>query len=400
MSILKRACDKGIINVEDIRRQVEEMERQEFLNMHPYKIRQDERGLWTTYLPADTKYKRKAIKRKKREDLEELIIAYYREEDKTPTFSDVFYIWAKRRLKYGEIVKATYDRYEAILKKYFSGSNNFKINEVDEDQLEDFIKTTICENNLPYKTWEKIKVLITGVFKLSKRKGYTNINITAFWDEIILPETIFAPEEEPTVEESVFFDYERDLIIEYINKNPSINGLGVIFAFETGMRCGEISALKYSDLQGNILHVQRTEERGKDETGKNVYTVRESTKGRNYKGRDIYLSDSAVETFNRIRAYNPDGEYMFINKNGKRMIGSSFTQKLYSVCNAVGVPRRSLHKTRKTYASTLHRGNVPSKLIQSQLGHKQFTTTMKYYIFNNNTEQENLQLIQEAISTF
>lgn len=399
MSILKRASDKGIINVEEVRRQLEEMEKQELLNMHPYSIRQDERGMWATYLPAeDTKHKRKAVKRKNKSDLEKVIIEYYKEKVYSPTFSECFYIWANKKLKYGEITKGTFDRYETTLKRYFSGENDFKVKNIDEEELEDFIKNTIYEKQLTQKMWANLRILINGVFKYAKKQGLTEISITAFMGDLDISRKAFK-QKRTSKEESIFTDVERDKIISRINSNPTLVGLAIVLAFETGMRCGEILALKYSDLDGNILHVRRTEERFKDENGKCTFIVRESTKGRDVDGRDIVLSDSAIRTIKRVRILNPFGQYMF-EKNGERISGGCLTRRLYKLCDLENIPRRSIHKARKTYASTLHKEKVPDKLIQQQLGHKQFSTTMEHYIYNSYTDEESISIIKKAISTF
>ena len=55
--------------------------------------------------------------------------------------------------------------------------------------------------------------------------------------------------------------------------------LGVLLVLQTGVRVGELSALKPGDWDGgNILKVRRTEIRYKNEDGKNVVDVREFAK--------------------------------------------------------------------------------------------------------------------------
>ena len=52
---------------------------------------------------------------------------------------------------------------------------------------------------------------------------------------------------------------------------------------------------------------------------------------------------------------------------------------LYNACDAVGIPRRSPHKIRKTYASILLDNNVAPKLIIETMGHTDISTTNGSY---------------------
>ena len=66
-------------------------------------------------------------------------------------------------------------------------------------------------------------------------------------------------------EEQVFTDDEIRKITAWITVDSerlqSLSNLGILFDFYTGLRAGELSTLKYSDFEGNILTVKRTETR-------------------------------------------------------------------------------------------------------------------------------------------
>lgn len=46
----------------------------------------------------------------------------------------------------------------------------------------------------------------------------------------------------------------------------SLAALSIVFAFQTGVRLGELVALRFSDIQGNYLHVQRMEVKYQEQT--------------------------------------------------------------------------------------------------------------------------------------
>ena len=103
------------------------------------------------------------------------------------------------------------------------------------------------------------------------------------------------------------------------------------------------------------------------------------------------------DIWNKIIELNPNGEYLFEN-HGKRIRGNTFNKRLSTICDKLDIPRRSMHKIRKTYATTLIDKKVSESFIQEQMGHSDITTTRKLYYFSNEFEEEKYKQIEEAIS--
>ena len=66
---LQLALQYGIVEMDKIAKSVEMEKRNEILSRHPYKIWQNNQGIWLTYLP-DKEKGRIFRKRKTREDIE------------------------------------------------------------------------------------------------------------------------------------------------------------------------------------------------------------------------------------------------------------------------------------------------------------------------------------------
>ena len=128
-----------------------------------------------------------------------------------------------------------------------------------------------------------------------------------------------------------------------------------------------------------------------DEPGKRIHEVVEYTKteaGNRY----IYLPSSVNDLMMCIRFMNRDGEYM-MSKNGERINKTAFYKIMMRACDACGIPRKSMHKIRRTYATALIDNNVDDSLIMSQMGHTTITTTRKYYYYaNKNDKHKSLAL--------
>ena len=392
--ILRFIINNGMIDIDDVQNSVEAMKREELLKQHSYEIWQGKDGKWYTYLPTQDG-SRVLKKRKSKRDLENIIIDYYKNQ-KDVFLQDIFQEWASQKLEYGEIQKQTFDRYTTDFHRFFNDSDISRkdIRKITEDDLEIFIRETIRNKGLSNKSYSGLRLLIIGMFKYAKKRKYSEISITQFFGDLDLPKKCFTKK---TVkdEESVFTDNEVEKISKYIKENASILNYGILLAFQTGVRVGELCTLKYSDIQDNKLRIRRTEVRYRDSDGNYVFEVRESPKTE-AGNRDIILNSEAQKTLREIRRLNPFGEFIFM-KDGKRIKEKAFSVKITKICQYVGIKERSMHKARKTYATKLINGGVDESIIIKQMGHTSIDCTKNYYYFNNKNDEDVVKQIENAI---
>lgn len=384
-----------MINLSDVQNSIEAMKRDELLKKHSYEIWEGKDGKWYTYLPSKDGG-RTLKKRKSRKDLEKVIIDFYKNQ-KEVLIKDIFQEWISQKLEYGEIQKQTYDRYKTDFDRFFNNTDISKtdIRKITEDDLEMFIRQTIKNMNLSNKSYSGLRLLIMGIFKYAKKQKYTGISITQFFGDLDLPRKCFARKVVKD-DESVFTDSEVEKISRYVRENVSMINYGILLAFQTGVRVGELCTLKYSDIQGNKLRISRTEVRYRDKDGNYVFEVRESPKTE-AGNRDIILSSEAKKTLREIRRLNPFGEYIFM-KDGKRIKEKAFSVKIVKICRYVGIKERSMHKARKTYATKLINGGVDESIVVKQMGHTSIDCTKNHYYFNNKNEEDAVKQIERAIS--
>lgn len=384
-----------MIDLSDVENSIEAMKRDELLKKHSYEIWEGKDGKWYTYLPSKDGG-RTLKKRKSRKDLEKVIIDFYKNQ-KEVLIKDIFQEWISQKLEYGEIQKQTYDRYKTDFDRFFNDTDISKtdIRRITEDDLEMFIRQTIKNMNLSNKSYSGLRLLIMGIFKYAKKQKYTEISITQFFGDLDLPRKCFARKVVKD-DESVFTDSEVEKISRYVRENVSMINYGILLAFQTGVRVGELCTLKYSDIQGNKLRISRTEVRYRDKDGNYVFEVRESPKTE-AGNRDIILSSEAKKTLREIRRLNPFGEYIFM-KDGKRIKEKAFSVKIVKICHYVGIKERSMHKARKTYATKLINGGVDESIVVKQMGHTSIDCTKNHYYFNNKNEEDAVKQIERAIS--
>lgn len=396
--LLKYAVESGIINLETVQEKIKMNERKKYLDGHNFKIWKGSDGKYYTYLPdKNTNSGRKLVKKNKREDLDDAIVKFYKEYTYEPTLGEVFDMWVSQKLKYKEIKLQTAQRYEQDYDRFFRDNpiSTMRMAYITSDILEDFIRSTICDYELTAKSWAKARLILCGIFKYGAKHGYTKISITSFLGDLDLSKRVFQRKiKDPR--KSVFTDEEVQMIKELAYLEDKITGYGVVLAFQTGLRAGELSALTWDCISGNIIRVEKMEEKHLDENKKTVYEVVEDTKTL-AGNRDVIITDDAVETLKSIRKLNPFGKYVF-EKCGERVNGHTISCKLYKMCIKLGIERRSLHKARKTYATHLIDAGVPESIIKQQMGHTDITTTREFYYFNNKNVEDVEKILKNAFS--
>lgn len=391
-----------MIDYDTIRQNYEMNERKKYLKEHPYSIWEGKDGKWRTRIPNQKQDKLILKKRNTKEEIEKIVIEYYRNKEREPTIKELFDMWIEEKRTFGEISKSTVDRYEADFKRFFELDKfqDLKINSISDDELEFFIKRNISKHNLTTKAYSNLRTLINGIFKFAKKKKYTDFSITQFIGDLDLSSKSFK-KKVIYKEREVFTEDEVKLICGYIYENPTIIRYAILLAFQTGLRVGELCTLKQKDIGKNTIHVQRTEICYKDEkTNKIVHDIKEFPKS-DAGDRYLIITDNAMRTISLIRQMNPFGEFLFsknVQRRGfGRIYGKSINHELYLICDAIGIRRRPMHKIRKTYGTTLLDANVDESIIIEQMGHSDISCTKKYYYFSNKNNDKKIEQIKNAI---
>ncbi len=394
----------GTMNMVAILTEMEALKEKELLKEHKYTITQLPDGRWQTFLPDEAaKGNRKLVRRVKREDVEAVVIAFYKEKKETFSLGDVAYMWLERKRQEPGFKASSYDRYENHYKRLFSDISSADIRSISEVKLEDYLIKRICEEKISLRVWHDLKTVIRGIFKYAKRHGYTDISIESVFESIDEEKKLFAKPKARKKSKEVFADAEVESIEEYIETRDQVSlvDLGIMLAFRTGLRAGELAAIKYSDLdkKHKRMLIARTEQHSKNEKGHiEYYFSDEGVLKCDHEPEYLYLTKSALDIIEKIHRMNPENDFMFHTDHFIR--SQAFTKRLNAICRIIGIEPRPLHKARKTYATRLINANVDDSLVQSQMRHADISTTRRLYYFDNRTAGEKSQAIERAIGQY
>lgn len=395
---MQYVLENNIIDLSYVQEKIEMTKRKQMLGKHQYEIWQGKDEAWYTYIP-DKEMGRKLKRRTCRKKLEDDIIAYYVAIEENPFISDLFERWNNERYENGEIGKNSYTKYGNDFKRFFQKDDSLcevPMKEITEAELLAFIKLNIKRYNLTRKSYASLRTLIIGVFKYAKMNRMTDISISIFFSDLQLSNNLFKKNRKDPSSQ-VFNDEETFQLTNYLRENQTIHNLGLLLLFETGMRVGEMCVLKPENITKDGIIINSTEIYYKDpETKKTVFEVKNTPK-MGADERTIIIPEHTRAIIKRIRLLNPFGEYLFM-KDGKRINSTRFNYHLYKACREVGIPERSTHKIRKTYASKLIDADVEEAIIRAQMGHTDIKTTKDYYYYSTQDQKYKESQISKAIS--
>ena len=375
--LLKYAVENGIIDLLHIEKQVEMNKRNEILKKHPYKIWEGKDKRWYTYIP-DAERKRILKKRKTRTEIENIVIEYWKDELYNPTVREAFEEWNDRRLNLNKISEATHMRNQQLFDRHYTEMGQKRIKNLTESELQDFMEEQISDHNLTSKAFSNLKSITRGFLLRAKRQGLISFSVIETLSELdVTDKEFYRPEKDE--QDDVFTEEEFTVFVKYLLSHQDIHNLGILMMLATGIRVGELVALKFEDFEENtVFRVHRTETRFADGNGKNHVEIKDYTKTP-AGNRRVVMCDNFGWILDAIRTLNPDGDYLFM-RNGKRLTTNAIRKRQYRVCVWAGLQKeKSPHKCRKTFATMLLDNGLDCNMIITQMGQTDIATTENYY---------------------
>ena len=152
------------------------------------------------------------------------------------------------------------------------------------------------------------------------------------------------------------------------------------FILQTGLRYGELTGLKWSDIdfENRLMHIERSACYLEDH-GEFVIGPPKSANGY----RDIYLTDEALMILSEMPKKS---EFIFVGRDGKAIKRSVYNMQLKRICKIIGIEPFSIHKLRHTFATRCIEAGMKPKTLQKILGHSDVTITLNYYVHITDNE--------------
>lgn len=404
--VLSTIYEEGILDEDGVRLIMRKKHLQFVLSHHEHKIWQSADGRWKTYITDEESGKRKQISRESREDLEDFLYDKYLAEDeelakKRATMESLYDDWAEYKSLF--VSESTIKRDRNTWKALYKDAPIVKkpLVSVTKTELERWLLSVIRSKNMNSHQFNNFISVIRQLMAYAEEIGIIDSNPV---EKIrIQKKRILKPEiKGPTITQ-VFMEDERQLLIKYAmeqyNKHRDtvqiFTSLAIAFLLYVPLRRGELVALRFDDLDGNRLILT-------DSYSHDMKCLKGRLKDiEGWRAMDVV--PPALEIIERIRQERirlgmpTDGCIFTVNEKYGSLY-SALGKSINKYCDEIGIPRRSLHKTRKTCASKMHADGVNDLIIQAQLGHKDLRTTFNSYCYDVTTDAERYRAISASLA--
>lgn len=287
------------------------------------------------------------------------------------TIREIAAAWKEYKRPY--VKQSTMAAYALILENHILPTFG-EDNSLPEQSVQAFVLHKI-ESGLSTKSVKDILIVLKMVMKFGVKKEW----MTYYEWDIKYP-----PSSENKVLDVLSVTNHRK-ILNHIQSHFTFMGLGIYISLSTGLRIGEVCALKWSDINvtDGILTVNRTIERIYIIEGEKKHTelVINTPKTKNT-CREIPMNKELLGMLKPLKKVVNDDYYILTND--ERPIEPRTYRNYYKrLMEKLDIPKLKYHGLRHSFATRCIEVGCDYKTVSVLLGHSNISTTLNLYVHPN-----------------
>lgn len=312
---------------------------------------------------------------------------------KTPLlFSDLIDLWINNKSL--SVKESTYIRYKNSLETHIKPKLGiYKINMIDTELLQRFFYEKADsgrvdrKGGLSSKTLMEMLMIIKGIFNYAKSNGEI---IKCDLDQIIIKKSyhemrILSIDEERRLNQILFTE-------------QNVYKLGILICLYTGIRIGELCALKWKDISfdENTLKVEKTMQRLQCDNCNAKTKIVISEPKSNSSIRQIPLPDFLVNELKKFRGCADN--YILSSDNIKIVEPRTMQNHFKKYISEAKIEKANFHCLRHTFATRCVEKDFEIKSLSVILGHSSVKITLDRYVHvSMQMKRSNMSKVELAI---
>lgn len=245
---------------------------------------------------------------------------------------------------------------------------------LQEQEVQDFVLECL-RKGLSQKSVKDMLIVLKMVVRFGAKHGWLQYQD---W-------SIKYPTEQKGKELEVLSISHQKKLMQYVTDNFTFRNLGIYVCLSTGMRIGEVCALKWSDIDigTETIHVNRTIERIYiiEDGERRTELVIGTPKTKN-SIRDIPISKELMKLLRPLKKLVND-DYFVITNEEKPTEPRTYRNYYKQLLKQLDIPDLKFHGLRHSFATRCIESQCDYKTVSVILGHANISTTLNLYVHPN-----------------
>lgn len=293
-------------------------------------------------------------------------IVYFNQHKASNIVKDVADITSEwlRHIKM-RVKPSSYQKYESLCRNHILLQiGRIKLTQLSRTAIETFAEKCL-DSGLSVKSVNDVLIVLGLIFEFAEKEYEINTpKITAIREE--------------RKEARVLTVDEQNRLIAYLTANMNIYYFGMLLSLTTGMRIGELCALRWEDITEQSISITKTMQRLKDDSG-GTQIVIGSPKSNSSK-RIIPLPETVMPF---IKKYRKDEGYILSTSRCIHAEPRILQQKFKAVTDKCHLENVTFYTLRHTFATRCVEAGFDIKTLSEILGHTDVKTTLNRYVHSS-----------------
>ena len=290
-------------------------------------------------------------------------------------YKDWIYEWLIEKREY--IKESTYANYSNnIFNHIIPKLGDYSLYEINHKILQNFLLDLFKngKNNenggLAEKTIKDISIILKGSLKKAINEGkMKHIELTFYYPKSNIEKNIY-----------ILTKKEQNKITDYVINNLSSKNIGLLISLYSGIRIGELCALKWEDIdfKKSLVYINKTMQRiyikDKNDNTSKIIITSPKTKNAN---REIPINKNFLELLKKVKSSK--NNYVLTGTE-KYLEPRSYRKHFEKVLKELKIKHFNFHSLRHTFATNCISLGVDYKTVSEILGHSNVNITLNLYI--------------------
>lgn len=292
---------------------------------------------------------------------------------KSPTLENIAFQWLDELKPIRK--KSTIVKYMGQLKNYIIPAfGNLKLNEISNENIISFSRKLLTEEQQGRKLSPKT---VSDI--ISRMKSIRRFALLRGYEVNYIPNVVEIPLRQRQIR--ILTIFEENKILRYLKNHFDLTALGILLSLFTGLRIGELCALKWSDFsfEDKEFYVRRTMQR--------LHNLDDDTERKTSIEIDEPKSQSSIRKIpipNELLTYLKNAyvadAYVLSGSKNKFVEPRTMENRFKSVLKKCGVEKINFHALRHTFATRCVELGFDVKSLSEILGHANVNITLNRYV--------------------